>query len=194
MGRGLLRVCLSAVEGLGLWDAKRLTLLEKLDLAMAKHDAGGWLNLPLSFGCALNALPPISSCQWCVEEVANAFCVRWALGDLQRARALLSLWLKVALCLRRFSSQPPFPFSCCLCSLSNRSSPKTWSDSYQSHARITVRNAGAKDTLQSCSQVANWRCLPARHISTCRCPRILVLWLLRYCFTCTFPSQASLAG
>lgn len=32
------------------------------------------------------------------------------------------------------------------------------------------------------------------HISTCRCPRISVLWLLRYCFTCTFPSQARLAG
>lgn len=63
VGRGLLRVCLSAVEGLGLWDAKWLTLLEKLDLAMEIHDAGGWLNLPLSFGCALNALPPVSSCQ-----------------------------------------------------------------------------------------------------------------------------------
>lgn len=76
-----LLICCGALGSPG---TKCLTLLEKLDFAMAKLDAGGWLNLALWFGCALSALPPISSCQWCVEEVANGFCVCWALGDVQR--------------------------------------------------------------------------------------------------------------
>lgn len=38
------------------WDTKCLTLLEALGLVMTIHSVGGWLNLPLLFGCALNPL------------------------------------------------------------------------------------------------------------------------------------------
>lgn len=61
------------------WDAKRWTFLEKLDLAMAKHDAGGWLNLPPLRGCALNALPsrqfvPVMGwrgCEWVLRLLSS---------------------------------------------------------------------------------------------------------------------------
>lgn len=70
-GHGMLHVCLSAVERLGLRDTEHLTLLEKTDLEMvektnlemAKHGAGAWLSLPPGFGCAQNTRPPVGSCQ-----------------------------------------------------------------------------------------------------------------------------------
>lgn len=179
--------CAFAVERSDLWDAKCLTLLEKLDLAMAKRDAGDWLNLPLLFGCGCSSSHQFMPVM-CWRGCKCFLCLLSSQGSAEQSVAQLAD--KGGVVPPKVQLSPSFPvFLLSLLILPKR-------DVVVTQAAPGPRLEVLELRMPCSPALRSLTCLAflLGHIFTCCCPHIAVLWLLRYHFTCTFPSQARLAG
>lgn len=138
-------------------------------------------------------LPPLSSCQWCVGQATGGFRSVELSGTCREQRIAQ---LVVERGIVHPKPQPSPSFAIFLLSqlpLAFGYSPKTWKDLPRPHQGDSWKCwSSALRSSPSLISLAD-AAFPCRHIFPCHCLPVPVLRLLRYHFTCTFPSQVRIS-